>query len=511
MKKFKTKKSKRKILKKSKVTLDAIIENEIKTNFLRKKFSNEIIKHAESINYEITKSHKNLAHIDFVTIDGDDSKDFDDAVWATKKNDLFEIMVAISDVSYFIKENDALDIEAKKRGNSFYFPNKVIPMFPEKISNDICSLVPNKKKLCIVVNIILDKKGKIINSKVFRAFIVSKARLTYNEVENHINNNNSIKPKLALVIDNLYRVFKILKDSSTSRGKIDLELDKDKIFMSNKSDNFEFVKTKNNESNKIIEELMILANTTIAQKLLSKKTKTLFRNHEKPNKEKLSKLFDFLKNYGIKLKKTSFTKSKDFQYLLELRKNPNFKLIKENILKSQSKAYYHYNNKGHFGLSLKNYTHFTSPIRRYSDLMIHRNVVNNLIEVNTKNEVQINDSLCEHLLSQEKKSEKIERTILEKAACLYLTKIKIKKFFGYIDGLTEFGIFIKAKDFPFSGLILLKDIKNDYYDFDQKKLCVYGRNNGIIFKIGQKVSFKIKKNNVERGLIGLKNIEQIYD
>ena len=222
MRKFKAKKRKKKILNKSEYTLNSIIENEIKSNFLRKKFSKKIEQHLEKLKFKVSNIHKNLNKTNFITIDGEDSRDFDDAVWAQQKNNFFEIMVAISDVSYFVKENDILDDEAKKRANSFYFPNKVLPMFPERISNDLCSLVPNKKKLCLIVYVKLTLNGKIINSKIFRASIISKARFTYTQIEAYLSKKKKLNKELRNVVDSLYSVFKILNKRSNIRGKIDL-------------------------------------------------------------------------------------------------------------------------------------------------------------------------------------------------------------------------------------------------------------------------------------------------
>lgn len=514
MPKYKSKRRKKlKLLEKNKITLNSIIENEIKKNSLRTRFSKNLEDCSKNIKIEISDDHKNLDDINFITIDGEDSRDFDDAVWAQKKNNEFEIMVAIADVSLFIKENSILDLEARKRGNSFYFPNQVIPMLPQNISNNLCSLVPNKKRACVVVKVNIDLDGNITKPSFFRASIISKARLNYSQVEIFLNDSKKscLNKELKSLLNNLHSVFKILNKNSIKRGKFDLDVEEVKLIKLKNDEDFNFLKKKNKISNKIIEELMVLANTLVADALIKKKVKTLFRNHEKPSEEKLFKLYNFLNEIGIKFTKKKSIKPNDFQEIINNKFNFDLRSVKDIILKSQSKAHYNNNNKGHFGLSLRNYVHFTSPIRRYSDLVVHRNVVNNLIHKNkdksTHSSNIITDNLCDHLLNQEKKSELIERTIMDKACCLYLTKTKIKKFHGFVDGLTDFGIFVKAIELPFSGLIFLKDIRDDYYDFNKEKMCVEGRNSGNTFKFGQKVSFKIKNNNIQKGQISLKNLE----
>ena len=484
--------------------LDTIIESEIKKNLLRIDFPKNITTKDQLSKISKSSDHHDYTHIPFITIDGEDSKDFDDAVYAIKKKGCIEIMVAIADVSFFVKQNDPIDIEAKKRGNSYYFPNKVIPMLPESLSNDACSLVPNKERLCIIVIAKIDKLGKIISSKIIRGIIRSRARLTYKEVESYIKKKCTKKEDYHETLKNLELAYLVLSKKSKNRGKIDFDLEDYKIIKSKDSNSFNFLKNKSYTSEKIIEELMVFANNIVASYFIKKKRKSLYRNHEKPSEEKLVKLKNFLKLMGINFNFNGIVNQDDFLNILKKSEHKQFKTIKEMILRTQSKAYYHYKNVGHFGLALEDYTHFTSPIRRYSDLIIHRNISNHFLNNNNNdNNSHITDSLCTHLLEQEKKGELIERSIRDKACCLYLKKIKQKNFTGSIDGLTEFGIFVKADEFPFSGLIRLNNLHDDFYSYDSKKICIVGRNYGRLFKIGQKVSFSIKSTNISKGQISL--------
>ena len=262
--------------------LDTIIESEIKKNLLRTDFPKNITTKDQLSKISKSSDHHDYTHIPFITIDGEDSKDFDDAVFAIKKKGCIEIMVAIADVSFFVKQNDPIDIEAKKRGNSYYFPNKVIPMLPESLSNDACSLVPNKERLCIIVSAKIDILGKIISSKIIRGIIRSRARLTYKEVESYIKKKCTKKEDYHETLKNLELAYLVLSKKSKNRGKIDFDLEDYKIVKSKDSSSFNFLKNKSYTSEKIIEELMVFANNIVASYFAKKKKKLLYINHEKP-------------------------------------------------------------------------------------------------------------------------------------------------------------------------------------------------------------------------------------
>ena len=475
------KKQSKKIFK-EKIVFGQIVDEEIKSNYLRNGFSKKIIDEVKKVAQKNPEDHIDLTDIPFITIDGENSRDFDDAVWAEITKKQIKIMVAIADVSFFAESDSYIDIEAKKRGNSSYFPNKVIPMLPEKLSNDICSLVPNQKRACIVVEIVLSKDLGTKRVKIFRALIKSHARLTYNEVDNIFL--KKLKNKFSKLIQNLFEVYEILDKDSQKRGKINFEFSEYEIQL-NENDNFNFKKKTHLYSYKIIEEIMVLTNSSIAETLTKKKIRTIFRNHSEPKKERIEEIGKIFRDIGHG-EITPLLTNLNFSKVIDILKKKNLNYLNEILIRTQSKALYDFENKGHFGLGLSNYLHFTSPIRRYSDLIVHRDLAHLLFK---QKKGDINKELSEILTEQEKKSDRIERTILERACSIYIHQKSKSCFLGIVDGIEEFGVFIKCLELPFSVLVRKK---YNYY-----KKIEYINN----LQIGMKVSFKIKKNNLANGKI----------
>ena len=475
------KKQSKKIFK-EKIVFGQIVDEEIKSNNLRNGFSKKIIDEVKKVSQKNPKEHIDLTDIPFITIDGENSRDFDDAVWAEITKKQIKIMVAIADVSFFVESDSYIDKEAKKRGNSFYFPNKVIPMLPEELSNDICSLVPNQKRACIVVEIVLSKDLGTKRVKIFRALIKSHARLTYNEVDNIFL--KKLKNNFSNLIQNLFEVYEILDRDSQKRGKINFEFSEYEIQF-NENDNFNFKKKTHLYSYKIIEEIMVLTNSSIAETLTKKKIRTIFRNHSEPKKERIEEIGKIFRDIGHGEIAPLLT-NLNFSKVIDVLKKKNLNFLNEILIRTQSKALYDFENKGHFGLGLSNYLHFTSPIRRYSDLIVHRDLAHLLFK---QKKGEINKELSEILTEQEKKSDRIERTILERACSIYIHQKSKSFFLGIVDGIEEFGVFIKCLELPFSVLVRKK---YNYY-----KKIEYINN----LQIGMKVSFKIKKNNLANGKI----------
>ncbi len=474
-------------IKKNKATnFSNLIDNEIRNNSLRQGFSKGIKNHIEQIRFKKSDFHEDFTHIPFITIDGHDSKDFDDAVWSENTEGRSKIMVAIADVSFFVEENDPVDIEAKKRGNSFYFPDRVIPMLPEELSNDLCSLVPNENRKSIIVEIDL-VDGVFKSFKLHRGEIKSVARLTYTEVERIYLNEDS-KNEFYELVFNLFSSFKIINEKSRLREKIEFNSNDYEIVL-NDSDSFQLKKKIKLKSYNLIEEFMVLTNYVIANFLKKNNVSSIFRNHQKPSNEKVKPLKQLIRSLNINHLGT-LQSQKDFNKLINTFNKMRKSFLNDFLLKAQNRAFYSTKNEGHFGLSLDNYLHFTSPIRRYSDLIVHRDLINFYFKRTKK----IGSEISEHLNIQEKKADLIERTILDKACGLYMQKFKKKEFTGFVDAIESFGIFIKAVEYPFSGLFR--------YRFNRINKCVDKK-----FIIGQLVKFKIKKINKFNGKILLERVK----
>ncbi len=485
-------------------SLQSIINKEIKYNHLSESFSTELLKYAEKTAKKEISHHEDFTHLPFVTIDGKFSKDFDDAVYVKVNSKDIDIYVAIADVSYFIRKDDVIDVEAKKRANSFYFPDRVLPMLPEIISNDICSLIPNKNRACLMVRSNIDSNGKVNFCEIKRVRIRSIARLNYEDVENYINKKKEFSKNIGNLINDLYKVFKILKNKSKLRFK--LNFNPETFYIDTQGSKFKIKKNTPMISEKIIEELMIHTNTTVAKFILSEKINSNFRNHDEPTNEKINRLSLFCNQNSIHFSPQKKILQKDIFNIFDENKIDS-KIFIDFILKSQSKASYNIKNRGHFGLALNEYTHFTSPIRRYSDLMVHRDILRHIYK---EEETTKEGWICDHLTDQEKKSEKIERNILSKACCLILKKQKKKTYTGHIDGFIETGVFVKAYELPFYAFQRFDSMKDDFYILDETEQFAVGKKNGFLFKLGQKVSFKLKVVNSSNGKIlinGLKKRE----
>jgi len=453
------------------------------------------IRKYEKNNFEkISYKRKNLEELDFITIDGEDAKDFDDAVFCEKHKEDLKLYVAIADVSHYVEINSSIDKEAKKRGTSSYFPGYVVPMLPEILSNNLCSLRPGEDKYVIVSEMIINKDGKIKSYKFYNANINSSARLTYDQVNNFFKNkNNIIKDKnIAKNLNNLFKVYKFLNNSRKKRHAVDFD-----------TQEFSFVVGKNNEINgiknnvrlesqKLIEECMIAAN--VASSLFIKKNKfhSLYRVHDEPTIEKIEDASIALKNLGYSLTKSKIPSTEEINKIIELsKKRLDSHLVTSIILRSLARAEYTPKNIGHFGLALKSYNHFTSPIRRYPDLIVHR-IIKNIIE---KKEEKYNLSALEKIglisSENERNSEAAERELQSVLLCHYAKKFIGKKFNALVNSVVNFGLFISIKEQPIQGLVHISSLGNEYFIHNEKKNFLYGDKSKKIYKVGDKIKVKL--------------------
>ena len=500
----------------------AIKENDLNYEF-NKNIINEI-KGFDKINYE---NRKDLRSTSFVTIDGENAKDFDDAVYTEKLSDKkgWRILVAIADVSHYVKTNSFLDQEASKRGNSVYLPNLVIPMLPEELSNNLCSLKPNLDRLCLTVEIILNNKGIKQSHKFFQSIINSKQRLTYEQVEDVINNDTRLDLDINIikVINCLNEVYQLLDNERTKRGALNLNLPEKVIIFNKKNWPVNVKKVYGMTSNKIIEELMVLANVAAAEEINKSAQNAVYRVHEQPSEEKYKILIDIigqpLANILIgKLPHPSLMN----KILEQTKETADYESINQSILRSQSQARYDNKNYSHFGLALKDYVHFTSPIRRYADLLIHRQIIkiisNKDLNKENKNiderEMQL---LCEHISNTERKAINAERKTIDRLITLLYQDRVNDIVTGSIISVHKFGIFISIDEGVAEALLPIRELPYDWYDYDQIKQILLGEKSGYLFKNGMKLNVKITEVTPLTGSItvkyvsgGIKNIIKRY-
>ena len=478
----------------------------VKEHDLKNDFDINIKNEIEKLDIIDTNSRADLRTISLVTIDGEDAKDFDDAVYAEQlsKKEGWRILVSIADVSFFVKANSYLDKEARHRGNSVYLPNYVIPMLPEELSNNLCSLKPDQDRACLTVEIILDNNGQKKSHSFFRSIINSKKRLTYNEVEDVIKSkflNQDFETNILTVIKSLHNVYKILEGLREKRGALNLELPEKKILFDEEGWPQDVKKIYGVTSNKIIEELMILANVAAAEEINKVANQSIYRSHEPPSQEKYKSLIDLI---GKPLSNILIGKvphpSLMNKILSESKGSPEYETVNQSILRSQSQAKYENKNKSHFGLALKNYVHFTSPIRRYADLLVHRQIIeiinnNNVFSKNKQlfQHIENNDikSICDHISNTERKSIVAERKTIDR----YISLLYQKKINEIVDcsitSIHKFGVFVSIDGGIADALLPIRELPNDWYNYDQVKQTLIGERSGSKFYIGMQLKVKI--------------------
>jgi ribonuclease R len=462
-------------------------------------FSAEALEQNGKIPYEISVSDKknrvDLTKLKLVTIDGSDSRDFDDAVYAEEIPSGWKIFVAIADVSHYVKEGSKLDKEAFDRGNSVYFPRRVVPMLPEKLSNDLCSLNPKVERLCLTCEMKINKQGELTDYKFYPALMSSYARLTYEKVSKIVEKKDSeLRKEYGEVLgnlDSLYDLYKTLKFAKNKRGVIDFDRAESQMIFNEKGKIQKIIAASRNDAHKIIEECMLMANQATAQFLADNKEDFLYRIHPRPTAEKIKSTRKFLQVLGLNLEGDSNPDSKDFSKVLEEAKNrKDENIIKTVVLRTMMQANYTPENEGHFGLAFDNYTHFTSPIRRYPDLLAHRAIKRILIKKKrTTNKGMIETGA--HLSMTERRAEDASRDVERWLKCEYMRKNLGETFDGLISGVNSFGLYVELDGVFVEGMISITDLKGDYYIFDETRYQLKGEKNKKIFKLGNPIRVKI--------------------
>ncbi|WP_032092353.1 ribonuclease R [Necropsobacter rosorum] len=472
-----------------------------------KKFTQEVPEEA--------KQHRaDLRHLPLVTIDGEDARDFDDAVYCEKKRGGgWTLWVAIADVSYYVRPRSALDTEAYNRGNSVYFPNRVVPMLPEILSNGLCSLNPQVDRLCMVCELTLSAKGKMTGYRFYEAVMNSHARLTYTKVARILDGDETLCQRYQALVPHLqalHAMYQALINARHQRGAIDFETIESK-FVFNAMGRIERIEpVVRNEAHKIIEECMILANIAAANFMQRHDEPALYRIHAGPSEEKLLAFRAFLNECGLTLGGDKKPTTADYAKLLEtVRERPDHELIQTMLLRSLSQAVYDPDNIGHFGLALEEYAHFTSPIRRYPDLTLHRGIKYLLAKQQGSKRKTTNGGgyhysademaiLGEHCSMTERRADDATRDVADWLKCEYMQDHVGEVFDGVISSVTGFGFFVRLNDLFIDGLVHISTLDNDYYQFEPGKQQLIGENSGMVYRLGDSVSIRVEAVSLEQ-------------
>jgi ribonuclease R len=446
-----------------------------------------------------------LRALPLVTIDGADARDFDDAVYVERKPKGWRLLVCIADVSAYVMADSALDQEARARGNSVYFPDRVIPMLPEVLSNGLCSLNPEVDRLCLTCELYVNREGKVTRSRFFEAVMRSAARLTYDQVAAMLSDGEASlceqHAELLPHLHELHQLFQVLLEARATRGAIDFDTVETQFLFNDQGRIQSIEPRRRNDAHRIIEECMLAANVAAARLFERKKMPALFRIHEQPKAEKLSDLRDFLAELGLNLPGGDQPTAKDYGTLLAaVRGRADFHLIQTVLLRSMQQAMYSSDNVGHFGLAYDGYTHFTSPIRRYPDLIVHRIIKHILANGSvaaldySKPDLQ---QIAEHCSGTERRADEATRDAADWLKCEYMRDKLGEQFDGTIVSVQGFGLFVELDEVYVDGLVHITALDNDFYHFDPIGHRLNGARTGQVYRLGDRLRVQVAAVNLD--------------
>ncbi|HGM3059452.1 TPA: ribonuclease R, partial [Neisseria gonorrhoeae] len=479
------------------------IEIAVRKHHLPHRFSEACAKSAKKIPDHVRKSdlkgRVDLCDLPLVTIDGETARDFDDAVFAEKVGRNYRLVVAIADVSHYVRPDDAIDADAQERSTSVYFPRRMIPMLPENLSNGICSLNPDVERLCMVCDMVVTYAGNIKEYRFYPAVMRSHARLTYNQVWKWLSDGIGNPHKAQ--IDTLYKLFKILQKKRLARGAVEFESVETQMIFDDNGKIEKIVPVVRNDAHKLIEECMLAANVCAADFLLKNKHTALFRNHLGPTPEKLATLREQLGLLGLQLGGGDNPSPKDYAALAEQFKGrPDAELLQVMMLRSMQQAVYEPHCEGHFGLAYEAYAHFTSPIRRYPDLTVHR-AIKAVLNRKTYTPNKSWQALGVHTSFCERRADDAGRDV-ENWLKTYYMRDKVGEIFeGKISGVANFGIFVTLDDIHIDGLVHISDLGEDYFNFRPEIMAIEGERSGIRFNMGDRVAVRVARADLDDGKI----------
>jgi ribonuclease R len=450
------------------------------------------------------EGREDVRALPLVTIDGETAKDFDDAVFCRAEGKGFRLWVAIADVSHYVGHDDPLDVEARLRGNSVYFPRRVIPMLPEELSNGLCSLNPQVDRLCMACEMAIDGRGEVQHYRFYPAVMHSHARLTYTAVAAALagkdnadgGKQTAVPSELVPHLRELYRLYTVLAKSRARRGAIDFESVETRMEFDEQGKITAIVPVQRNDAHRVIEECMLAANVCASDILRSHEHPALYRIHEGPTADRLTDLREFLREFGLQLGGGAAPKAKDYAKLLELiRGRPDYQLLQTILLRSLRQAVYSPDNLGHFGLAYEAYTHFTSPIRRYPDLLVHR-AIKAVLQGQTY-EPGSWAELGAHCSQTERRADEATRDVEAWLKCFYMRGRVGERFAASISGVAAFGIFVALDEVYVEGMVHVSELGSDYFQFDATRRQLLGERTGKRFRLGDRVEVQLARADLE--------------
>ena len=478
-------------------------------------FPDEVVREAE--NYREPSAADREGRVDLrdlalVTIDGEDARDFDDAVYAEKRaGGGYRVVVAIADVSHYVRVGQPLNDEAVERGTSVYFPHFVLPMLPEALSNGLCSLNPHLDRLCMVCDLTLSRAGKVTGYSFYPAVMHSKARLTYNQVGNYLAGDSSAIPAdrdICKSVNTLYQLYLVLKGLRAERHAMEFETVETYMTFDDLGGITDILPRSRNDAHKLIEECMLLANVAAAEYALKNDIPMLYRVHEPPEFSRTQKVRDYVKLLGFKFPENPT--QADYQAIIDATKDRiDATTIHSVLLRSMMQAYYGAKNLGHFGLAYEAYTHFTSPIRRYPDLLLHRAIKAQLKAKPYPISGSELDDAGQHFSQTERRADEASRSVTSWLKCHYMKQHVGDDFIGHITAVAEFGVFVTLKDLYVDGMIHVSQIGDDFFVFDAASQSLVGQNRGQVLSLGDEVKIKVAGVNLDDRKIDFALIEQL--
>lgn len=494
--------------------LSIVMDYGIRTEF-PEKVLNQAVRVGKEVSGADCAGRKDLRDWQMVTIDGEDAKDLDDAVSLTMEGENYVLGVHIADVTNYVQERSALDREALERGTSVYLADRVIPMLPQKLSNGICSLNAGENRLALSCIMKISKTGEIVDHEIAETVICVDRRMSYSGVQKILQSDEQAlkeNEEFVPMILQMKELSDLIRERRGRRGSIDFDFPETKILLDENGKPVEIRPYERNDATKIIEDFMLMANETVAEEYFWRELPFLYRTHEVPDEEKIRKLSTFINNFGYHIHVRNEVKPKEIQKLLgKVEGTPEEDLISRLALRSMKRARYTTENTGHFGLAAKYYTHFTSPIRRYPDLQIHRIIKENLRGRLNENRIshyeEILPEVARKCSERERSAEEAEREVTKMKKAEYMRARIGEEYDGVISGVTKWGIYVELPN-TVEGLVHVADMKDDHYEFSEQEYELYGRHTGKTYKLGQRIRVRVADADKVQRTVNFEIIEQ---